>query len=92
MWYITRHEPDAGEVEMLKITPGVTACKLVITLTATTAGTDAQVTYSHTSLGPAGDAFVDGFTEEYYGQFMRDWESRLNHYLATGNMLLAAHG
>ncbi len=92
VWYITRHEPDAGVVEMLKITPGVTACKLVIKLTATASGTDAQVTYAHTSLGPDGDAFVDAFTSEYYGQFMRDWESRLNHYLTTGNMLLAAHG
>jgi len=92
IWYVTRHEPDAGEVEMLKVTPGVTACKLVIKLTPSATGTDAQVTYSHTSLGPAGDAFVGGFTSEYYGQFMRDWESRLNHYLTTGHMLLAAHG
>ena len=92
VWYITRHESEAGEVEMLKISPGVTACKVVIKLTPSAIGTDAEVTYSHTSLGPAGDVFVDAFTSEYYGQFMRDWESRLNHYLTTGNMLLAAHG
>ena len=87
IWYITRHSPDAGEVEMLKITPGVTACKLVIKLTPSAAGTDAEVTYTHTSLGPAGDAFIEGFTEEFYLRFMRDWESRLNHYLSTGNKL-----
>lgn len=92
IWYITRHLPDVGEVEMLKITPGVTACRLVIKLTPSAAGTDAEVTYSHTSLGPVGDAFVDAFTSEYYNQFMGDWESRLNHFLSTGNMLLAAHG
>jgi len=42
------------------------------------------VTYSHTSIGPHGDAFVAGFTEEFYERFMRDWESRMNHYLVTG--------
>lgn len=91
IWYITRHEPAAGEVEMLKITPGVTACRLTIELTASDVGTDAQVTYTHTSLGPAGDAFIARFTEEHYLQFMHDWEARLNHYLTTGSLLLAAH-
>lgn len=92
VWYITRHAPEVGEVEMLKITPGVTACKLVIKLSPSATGTDAQVTYSHTSLGPAGDAFIDAFTSEYYCRLMQDWESRLNHYLTTGNMRLSAHG
>lgn len=86
VWVITRHEPDAGFVEMLKITPGVTACRLTITLSSADNGTDAEVTYSHTSLGPEGDAFVAEFTEEYYLQFMRDWEGRLNHFLKTGEM------
>jgi hypothetical protein len=92
VWYITRHAPDAGEVEMLKITPGITACKLVFRLTPSDCGTEAEVTYSHTSLGPAGDAFVDAFTSEHFGRFMTDWERRLNHYLTTGTMLHAAHG
>ena len=85
IWYITRHEADAGFVEMLKVTPGVTACRLSIQLQATPQGCDATVTYLHTSLGtPAGDAFVAAFSAEYYRQFMRDWEDRLNHYLAHG--------
>jgi len=91
VWFITRHAPESGEVEMLKITPGVTACKLNINLTASDFGTDAEVTYAHTSLGPAGDAFIDGFTAECYEEFMRDWESRLNHYLTTGRMLVDGH-
>jgi hypothetical protein len=84
VWFITRHEPDAGFVEMVKISPTVTACKLSIQLSAAPGGSEAVVTYSHTSLGPAGDAFVAGFTEEHYQAFMRDWEARLNHYLRTG--------
>lgn len=39
VWFITRHEPAAGFVEMLKITPEVTACKLMIQLQAVRDGT-----------------------------------------------------
>jgi len=84
IWYITRHEPDSGFVEMIKITPTVSACKLSIQLRAVKAGSEAIVTYSHTSLGPEGDTVVAAFTEEYYRQFMREWEAQINHYLSNG--------
>ena len=87
IWYITRHDRDAGFVEMLKITPLVTACKLTIQLRSSTTGAEADITYSHTSLGPAGDAFVESFTEDHYRRFMQDWEARLNHYLLHGSAL-----
>lgn len=84
VWYITRHEPENGFVEMIKITPGVTACRVRIQLRATPEGSEADVSYCHTSLGPEGDAFVASFTHAYYVGFMRDWETRLNHYLRHG--------
>lgn len=87
IWYVTQHDAGRGFVEMIKITPGVTACRLKIELVETGRGTDATVTYMHTSLGPEGDAYVEGFTTQYYAGFMRDWEARLNHYLTTGERL-----
>jgi hypothetical protein len=68
---------------MLKITPGETACRLQIRLLeGPTAGECyADVTYSHTSLGPAGDAFLAGFTADYYHGFMQQWERELNRFL-----------
>jgi hypothetical protein len=92
IWFVTRHEPENGFVEMIKITPGVTACRLSIQLSPTPTGSDAQVTYSHTSLGPEGDVFVAAFGEAYYADFMRDWERRLNHFLNTGEMLSGMEG
>jgi hypothetical protein len=80
IWYVTRHDPARGYVEMIKITPRVRPAK---------PGCEAEITYSHTSLGPEGDVFVAGFTAEYYVQFMREWESRLNHYLKHGVALAA---
>ncbi len=87
VWMVTRHEPAAGIVEMVKISPEVTACVLRIEVVPAEHGSSATVTYSHTSLGPRGDEFVAGFTEEFYADFMRDWERRLNHYLASGERL-----
>lgn len=86
---MTRHEPEAGIVEMLKITPAFTACRLTIRLRAVPDGSEAEVTYCHTSLGPEGDAFVASFTEDHYRKFMQEWESRLNHYLLHGSALRA---
>jgi hypothetical protein len=89
IWYITRHEPESGFVEMIKITPQVTACRLSIQLRAVEGGCEADVTYAHTSLGPDGDIFVAAFTSDFYRRFMQDWESRINHYLREGTALRA---
>ena len=90
IWYISKCELASGVIEMLKITPHVTACQLSIQLRPVSNETEATVTYMHTSLGPKGDAFVSSFTEEFYENFMRDWESRLNHYLVHGSRISGA--
>jgi len=90
IWFITRHEAENGFVEMVKVSPSVTVCKISIQLTPVATGSEARVTYTHTSLGPEGDAFIERFSESYYQQFMREWETRLNHYLATGKILSSA--
>jgi hypothetical protein len=87
IWYVTRHEPQSGFVEMLKISPEVTACRLSIQLHDAPGGSTADITYSHTSLGPKGDEFVAAFTEEYFRKFMQEWETRINHYLRHGSAL-----
>lgn len=87
IWYVTRHEPDEGVLEMIKVTPSVTACRLTVRLGPAGGGSQATITYAHTSLGPAGDAFVASFTDDYYQRVMRDWETRINHYLTHGTML-----
>jgi hypothetical protein len=88
IWYITRHEPERWLVEMLKILPGVTACRLEIQLSENGDGCFADITYSHTSIGAAGDEFVATFTADYYQRFMQTWEKQLNHFLTTGSRLI----
>ena len=62
IWYITKHEPSSGFMEMMKLRLTVRACKLSIQRRAVEGGSDATVTYSHMSLGPAGDTAVGAFT------------------------------
>lgn len=92
IWYVTRHEPAEGFVEMLKITPSVTACRLTIQLRPRVSGSEAEITYCHTSLGPKGDEVITSFTEEFYRKFMQNWEVRVNHYLRHGTALRATGG
>lgn len=87
IWYVTRHEPERWCVEMLKILPGVTACRLEIQLSENGNECFADVTYTHTSLSPAGDEFVAQFTADAYRKSMQAWEKALNHYLITGRLL-----
>jgi hypothetical protein len=87
IWYVTRHEPQEWFVEMLKVTPEITACRLDIQLVPRGEECFADVRYTHTSLGPRGDAFVAAFTADYYRNFMQAWEKEINHYLTTGRML-----
>ena len=70
---------------MLKIVPEVTACHLEIRLIQNGDECFADVTYSHTSIGTAGDEFVAGFTADFYQKFMEAWENELNHFLKTGS-------
>lgn len=91
-WYVTRQDADAGLVEMIKVVPDVVATRLTIHLRAVEGGSEATISYAHTSLGPAGDDVVASFTEERYRAFMEDWQDRMNHYLEHGTLLRGAHG
>jgi len=88
VWIVTRHEPEDYRVEMYKVTPGFTIGKLEISLADEgTAETGARISYEFTSLGPDGDTFLEGFTAEWYENFMRGWQAAINHFLNTGESL-----
>ncbi len=89
VWVVTVHDPGVFHVEMLKVTPGSTVCKLTIRLTSVEEDkSDAQITYCHTAIGPEGRSFVEGFTETFYGEFMHEWETAMNHYIRTGKCIV----
>ena len=88
IWVVTRHDPEALAIEMLMVTPGRTVGKLEIALSGQPGGkTSAEIAYTHTAIGPRGDAFLKTFTKDWYRSKMQTWEAELNHYLKTGVML-----
>lgn len=88
IWVITRHDADAYEVEMFKVTPEFTVGKLQISLSARDkTRTDVTITYEFISLGPPGDTFLKEFTAQWYEKLMQVWEAQMNHYLATGALI-----
>jgi hypothetical protein len=88
VWITVRHDPQAHYLELLKVVPDHTVCRFEITLTPEAEGRSAAgIAYTCTALGPAGDAFLDGFTGAWYREFMEHWETALNHYLEHGTML-----
>jgi hypothetical protein len=84
-WVINEHDPAAGRVEMIKVTPGYLVVRLRIVLRpldpAHPRQTAAEVTYQYTALDAEGAAFVASRTEVAYAEFMRAWEDSLNLFL-----------
>lgn len=88
IWVVTQHDPENHHVEMIKVTPGHTVGKLEISLADDgNDGTKAKIAYEFTSLGPAGDSFLEEFTGDWYRNFMQHWEEAMNHYLLTGEII-----
>ena len=87
VWVITRHDEQAGKLEIIKVTVDHTVCKVEIALTASATGTAAEISYGYTAIGAAGEAFLKEFTPQWYERFMQDWEEALNHYLSTSQMI-----
>jgi hypothetical protein len=88
IWVITHHDTDAFELEMIKVTPAFTVGKLQISLCAQgNTATNVTIAYEFTSLGPLGDTYLEGFTAQWYEEFMKVWEGQMNYYLETGELI-----
>ncbi|MFK0232483.1 hypothetical protein [Streptomyces vinaceus] len=68
-------------VSYARITPGVRAGTVTVTLVATEAGSEVAVTYDMTPLTPAAAEALDGFAAEYPA-FIRSWEELIAARLA----------
>lgn len=88
IWVVTKYDPDNLALEMYKVAPEHTISKLEISLVGDSDNsTTAHISYEITAIGAAGDMFIKEFTEEWYEDFMVEWEKAMNHYLDTGNKI-----
>lgn len=85
IWVVTRHDPAKRLVEFVRVTPESRVTLLRLAVAPTEEGRcHVDVSYSCTSLAPAGNAFLDAWTEKTFLEFMGFWERSMNHFLATG--------
>jgi len=88
IWLVSKYEPENWFLQMYKVAPEYTISKLEIALVSASGNaTTAHISYEITSIGAAGDKFIEEFTEDWYRDFMMDWEKAMNHYLNTGEMI-----
>jgi hypothetical protein len=81
VWYTIEFDPPR-RIAFVKVTPGVVATRITITLEPDGATRSfADVEYEYTALGTAGRDLVASMTAERYGEFMAEWEDQLNRYL-----------
>ncbi len=89
VWVITRHDPTRGEVEFVRVTPGLLATRLRILVEAAAGDSSAvRITYEFTPLSEAGVALArDVHSQEAFRRSLVWWEASMNHWLRTGELL-----
>lgn len=87
IWIVTSYEPNQF-VEMYRTVPGVTVSKFSIRLDPEQENTTkACVSYEHTAIGKKGEKIVEDFTADSFTEFMNHFETAINHYLTTGQII-----
>ena len=82
IWVITEFDPVRHSLEIVKVSPGMTVCRITINLAEDESGnTDADVTYMYTAISPEGEQFVGEYSQEFFNGFMQFSESALNIFL-----------
>lgn len=93
LWRMEEMDLAARRVRYVHVTAGVEVTELEIVLQPDgPERTLARVTYTFTGLSAEGNHEVEKQTEAHYAQWMKEWETELNHFLTTGQKHSGQHG
>ena len=91
VWIVTRYDPKKYEIDFARFTPKSRTCLLRIAVTSKDEHRSyVDVSYAYTGITPAGNDFIDRFTEEAFLEAVSFWEKSMNHFLTTGKRLAKA--
>lgn len=89
-WICTEYDPDAFRIAYVWVKPGMEATEIRIQLVRTEDGnTRSHIRFRYTGLSEEGNLEVRGYDRAWFEAKMRGWESAINHYLTTGQMISA---
>jgi len=89
-WICVDYDPAAFRIAYVWIKPKRVASELRIQLTRTNDGqTNSHIQFRYTGLSPEGNREVQNYDRGWFEAKMRGWETAINHYLTTGEMIAA---
>lgn len=83
LWTMTRHEPEDGVVEYLRVTPGSRMGTVRVQCAEAGTGTRVTVTYALTALTPEGNATLRALDAAAYETFIESWEVSIRRATTT---------
>ena len=83
LWTMTRHEPEAGLVEYLRVTPASRMGSVRVQCSQGGDGSRVTVTYALTALTPAGNAALQALDAEAYERFIESWGASIREAITT---------
>lgn len=87
-WMCVDYDPAAFRIAYVWVKPNRVAAHLRIQLSAHSDGqTWTYIRYCYTGLTTEGNHEVESYDRPWFEAKMRGWETAINHYLTTGNMI-----
>jgi len=91
IWIVTKHDSRTREVEFARFTNQSRTSLLKIAVKPKGRhNSHVEVSYTYTGITPAGNDFVDSFTEDAFYEAVTFWENSMNYFLETGDRLKMA--
>ena len=91
VWIVTHHDSKTYKVEFVRFTHNSRTCILKISVRSKDdISSYVDVSYTYTGITPAGNDFVDDFTEDAFLEAVTFWEKSMNYFLETGERLRKA--
>lgn len=82
VWTVVESVPAQFRVAYVRVAPDSHVARISVQCAeAAPAGTRATVTYVFTGLTEQGNTYVAQFTEDYYDQWIQQWQAAINAYL-----------
>jgi hypothetical protein len=77
LWTMTRHEPEYGVAEYLRVTPGSRMGTVRVQCSQAGEATRVTVTYALTALTPAGNDTLRELDADAYADFIESWRAAI---------------
>lgn len=88
IWQVTQYDKENYKIEFVRLTPNEDIVKINIHLEEIDIKTTrANISYQYTALSPRQNEFTKNELDKSFDKSIRWWETSINHYLATGQML-----